>query len=523
MVKRILISILSILVQAFVLAQSPEVGRLMLLAFDDTVQSPEQLLERYQASGFIFYVDDIKSTEVLRESIARLAASSSHPLIFSIDQEGGPFNAYQVEPATRFPGNMMLAASGDIRLAEAQGLAMGEELAYLGINMNFAPVADVNSNPDNPIIGIRSFGDNPQLVANFAKAFATGLSQAGVAPVAKHFPGHGNTSSDSHLELPRLSSSLAELDALDLIPFKALLDLPAIMTAHILFENLDSDRPATLSPLILTNLLRHELGYQGVIVSDYLDMQALTQHYSLGEAAVMAIEAGVDLLLVSYKPEQQEEIYRALEDALVSGRLSSERISASIERIESLATRFPSQGLIRAVPDYETHQELARTIAANGASLISNEGILPLRPETTLTVIYPQVKGFGLEPSLAQVLGKAGVNNTPLEVSHDPSDSEIAEILDQTKDATTLMLGIYYWQGVFSAQTSKLYEQLNAQGKPLILVSLGNPDILRYLSTAPGAYLAVYGFRESNLSALPAILLGEKEALGIPPVTLTLP
>jgi beta-N-acetylhexosaminidase len=265
------------------------------------------------------------------------------------------------------------------------------------------------------------------------------------------------------------------------------------------------------------------MGYQGVIISDYLDMQALTQHYSLGEAAVLAIEAGVDLLLVSYKPEQQAEIYSALQAALASGRLSPERIEASIQRIERLTQSFPSQALTKPVPDYLQHQALAKTIAEKGTSLISNQSILPLSLATKVTVIYPKVTGFGLEPGLSDVIAATGLGNTALEVSVEPSDAEIAEAVAFSQAAEVLILGIYYWQGNFSAQTSKLYAQLKALDKPVILVSLGNPDILTNLSSSPNAYLATYGFRESNLTALTAILLGKEVASGKLPVAITLP
>ncbi|MCA9838344.1 MAG: hypothetical protein KC422_15620, partial [Trueperaceae bacterium] len=504
-------------------AQTSDVGRLMLLAFDTTISPPQELLERYHPSGFLFYVDDIPSSASLRSLTMQLEQTSDYPLIYGIDQEGGPFNAYQVDNATRFPGNMMLAATQNLELARAQGRAIGQELAYLGITMDFAPVADVNSNPDNPIIGIRSFSDKPEVVKEFALAFSQGLESAGLAPVAKHFPGHGNTLSDSHLVLPRVDSSVETLKQVDMLPFRNLLDLPAFMSAHVVYSSLDSKRPATLSPLILTNLLRNEWGYQGVIISDYLDMQALTGHYSPGEAAVLAVEAGVDLLLVSYKPEQQREIYQALQDAVSSGRISEQRLAESIKRIERLTAQFPSHAETVALPDYQKHQELAQTIARAGTSLVLNDGILPLTLTQKIAVISPIIRQYGEEPRVADVLTQGGLNVSPVTFDKNPDEQKISEAVMAAEQSDIVILGLFFWQGTFDQQLTKLYDSLIATGKPIIVIALGNPDILKYLSKTPNAFLATYGFRSSNLGALSEILLGYQMPTTHTPTKITLP
>jgi beta-N-acetylhexosaminidase len=506
-----------------VFAQTPDVGRLMLLAFDENVASPETLLNSYQVAGFLFYVDDIKSSASSKAMIAKLQAQSPYPLLFGIDQEGGPFNSYRVDNATRFPGAMMLAATRNLELAQEVGFATGQELAYLGINMNFAPVADVNSNPDNPIIGIRSFGDDPELVSEFALAYAQGLEKAGVAAVAKHFPGHGNTQIDSHLGLPRVSSSLETLNELDLKPFKALLGLSAFMSAHIVFEALDPDLPATLSPSILTGLLRNELGFKGVIITDYLDMQALTQSYSLGEAAVKAIEAGADLLLVSSDPKQQADIYQALQEALLTGRLSQARLDESIKRISTLAQSYKTRASTAPLPDYAAHQKLALELARQGTTLVHTDATLPLDPQAKLLVISPTITDFGQESDLASVLAKNGLANTAFSVAIDPSEPEQNQAIALAQKADLIVLGIYYWQGSFPTRVQSLYARLKQLDKPIIVVALGNPDSERYLEAPPNAFIASYGFRESNLAALADILTGAQQAYGRLPVSLSTP
>lgn len=504
-------------------AQESSVGRLMLLAFDEALIPTAELLASYQPSGFLFYSDDIASTESLRAQIASLQSQASYPLIFAIDQEGGPFNSYRSDKATRFPGNMMLAATGKPELAKQLGLAMGQELAYAGLTMNFAPVVDVNTNPDNPIIGIRSFGDNPDTVSRYALAYSQGLEAAGIAAVAKHFPGHGNSIVDSHLDLPHIDSSLEYLREVDLKPFKTLLALPAIMSAHIVFEALDPHYPATLSPLVLSDLLRHDLGYQGVIISDYLDMQALMKSYSPGEAAVKAIEAGVDIVLVSSDAAQQQEIYQALEQAVATGRISQERLKASLDRITRLASTYPSQVATAAMPDYAKHQALAFEIARQGSTLIHNDGILPLRPHHRLTVITPEITGFGKEANLAEVLKHHGLANTSVIVPSNPDTIAINLALEQAQEADIILLGIYYWLGTFPTGMQHLYAELTRLDKPIIVISLANPDIEKYLKEPPSANLASYGFRESNLAALADILTGKANALGQLPIKLSQP
>jgi beta-N-acetylhexosaminidase len=193
-----------------------------------------------------------------------LQQAAAYPLLFAIDQEGGPFNAYRVDRATLFPGQMALAATQDPELATKVAKAIGQELRYMGFNLLFAPVVDVNSNPDNPIIGVRSFGAEVEMVSTFGKAYLSGLEQAGIAGVAKHFPGHGDTSTDSHLSLPIITGSLDRLQQVELAPFKSMIEagVPVIMTAHVVFAALGDTMPATLSKPVLTRLLRL-YGYEG--------------------------------------------------------------------------------------------------------------------------------------------------------------------------------------------------------------------------------------------------------------------
>ncbi|HZJ10575.1 MAG TPA: glycoside hydrolase family 3 N-terminal domain-containing protein [Trueperaceae bacterium] len=494
------------------------VGRLLLLAFPGS-EPPLERLEELRPAGFLFYPSNVPSTAVARETVRALQESATVPLLFGIDQEGGPFTTYRVDDATIFPGNMSLAATGDPALATKVAQATGEELAYAGFNLSFAPVVDVNSNPDNPIIGIRSFGSNVETVSEFGRAYLAGLEAAGVAAVAKHFPGHGDTGTDSHLALPVVDGDRARLDAVELPPFEAMIEagVPAIMTAHVAFPAIDPDLPATLSSAALTGLLRGELGFDGMIVTDYMDMDAIAKSYGAGEAAVLSVLAGADLVLLGPDLDTQRQVYAALKEAVRSGRLSEERVRGAVAASQAVASTYRPR-LDAAPPDYAAHRELARTVAETGATLLSNDGVLPLATDADVLVVAPQPSGFGQPPHLGHVLGRslAGVQSLPVSVN--PDEAEIAAAVERAGTVGVVVLGTYHWLGAFPDGMAQLAERLAATGKPVVVVALGNPDDVRFLPVRPAAYLAVYGYREANLEGAAAVLTGEVEPSGRLPV-----
>lgn len=301
-----------------------------------------------------------------------LAAPDGTPALIAVDQEGGVVQRVRA-PATRWPpmGSLdRFAASDDEAVATLVGRAMGDELRALGFDIDFAPVLDVHTNPGNPIIGDRAFGTDPELAARRALAFARGLDAAGVLACGKHFPGHGDTSTDSHLELPRIDHAWDRLERIELLPFRraAAAGLPMIMTAHVVFAALDADRPATLSPQVVTGLLRGKLGYQGVIVSDDLDMKAIAAHMGAGVAAVGAIRAGCDALLLCRDEASQAEAEAALAREAERDSEFRRQVGAAAQRIRAMKlghTRShariapPSRGVIGSAD----HQRLAARLA----------------------------------------------------------------------------------------------------------------------------------------------------------------
>lgn len=263
-------------------------------------------------------------------------------LLVAIDEEAGDVTRIESGRGSSRPGNLALGAVDDPALTEQVAHDLGQELARIGVTINYAPVADVNSNPDNPVIGVRAFGDDPHLVARHTAAWTRGLQRAGVAACAKHFPGHGDTSVDSHVDVPRIDADRIRLDAVELMPFRAAIAAGSqtIMTGHLLVPAIDPLRPATLSRAILVDLLREELGFRGAVVTDGIEMQAVAARFGLAGATVRALAAGVDAVCVGggHADEATTRLLRdAIVDAVTAGQLPVQRLAEAAERIERLA------------------------------------------------------------------------------------------------------------------------------------------------------------------------------------------
>ncbi len=321
-------------------------GRVLCAGFPGK-DLPEPLRERLAVGalgGVILFKRNLGSLEEIAALVrTALAASPDLSPLVAIDQEGGRV-ARLGAPIVKLPPMRRLGEAGDTALTERCGAVLGAQLAALGFNLDFAPVLDVDTNPDNPVIGDRAFGRDSETVTAHALAFARGLSAAGVASCGKHFPGHGDTDLDSHLALPRIAHDRARLDAVELAPFRAARGaVPSIMTAHVVFDALDRDVPATLSRRVITGLLREELGYDGVIVSDDLEMKAVFDRWGVAESAVRAIEAGCDLLLVCSRLDLVEEAAAALvARASVDAEFAS-RLADAASRVDRMRAAHPAR------------------------------------------------------------------------------------------------------------------------------------------------------------------------------------
>lgn len=323
-----------------------KVGQMIIAGISGTTISSyaSSLIEDYQVGGLILYSDNLIDTNQSIELINDLKeenTSNQFPLFLSVDQEGGQVSRLPGD-LINFPTNETIGNVNDVQYSYEIGKILGEELNAFGFNMNFAPVLDVNSNPDNPVIGDRSFSDDPDVVSELGVQTMKGMQSQEIVSVIKHFPGHGDTSVDSHLELPVVNKSLSELEDLELIPFAEAIEngADAVMVAHILLPELDADYPATLSSEIIDGLLRDQMDFDGVVITDDMTMQAITDHYGIGEAAVQSVIAGSDVLLVAHNYDSIAETYEAVMNAIDEGVISEERIDESVRRIIQLKKKY---------------------------------------------------------------------------------------------------------------------------------------------------------------------------------------
>jgi beta-N-acetylhexosaminidase len=336
---------------------------------------------------------NIASPEQLTALTAQLRAERDDVLV-AIDEEGGDVTRLEVRTGSSFPGNHALGAVDDVELTRQVAAELGRRLAACGVNLNWAPSADVNSNPDNPVIGVRSFGADTALVARHTAAYVTGLQSAGVAACTKHFPGHGDTAVDSHHALPRIDARLPVLQERELAPFRAAIaaGTRAVMSAHILVPALDPDRPATLSPHILTGLLREELGYDGLIVTDGMEMQAIAATYGIERGSVLAIAAGADAICVGGGLADDETV-RRLRDALVAavraGELSEERLADAAARVRALA-RWTAGAAGDASPDgHAVRSDIGLVAARRALTVTPSEAYAPVTEPPYVAALTP--------------------------------------------------------------------------------------------------------------------------------------
>lgn len=340
-----------------------KVGQLLIGGFEGTEIGDQatRLVQEYQVGGLILYGRNIAGAGQLVTLTNGLKALNGDgiPLFLSIDQEGGGVDRMPPE-VRRTPGAYCVGQTGSVPAAQSYGDVLAAECAAFGLNLDFAPVLDVWSNPGNTVIGQRAFSADARTVAGLGPAAARRMMDQGIIPAVKHFPGHGDTAVDSHVGLPVVDKSPEELEETELIPFRAAIQsagtdgqVPAVMVAHILLTQLDPERPASLSPAVVTGLLREELGFAGAVLTDDLTMGAVTQSYGLGEAAVLAVEAGCDILLVCHGPDSVPAVRTALLEAAASGRITAERLDESVYRILRLKTEYALTNEPVSPPDLE--------------------------------------------------------------------------------------------------------------------------------------------------------------------------
>lgn len=323
-----------------------KIGQLMIVGLEGKEIDENEIrnIHQYKVSGFIFFsrnIDNAEQTLSLLNSLKEENKTNSVPLFLSIDEEGGLVSRLS-KIYRNLPTAAKLGNSNDNELSFEYGKNLGIKASSLGFNINFAPVLDINSNPNNPVIGNRSYGNEPELVSDVGIEVMNGIKSQNIIAIPKHFPGHGNTSVDSHLELPVIHKSLDELYNLEIIPFKRAIDygVDAIMVSHILFPQIDDKYPATMSEEIIDRILREELGFNGVVISDDMTMGAIVDNYTIEEASVQFLKSGGDIVLVCHKNENVESVYNKIIDSVNDGELTEYDINEKVYRILTLKREY---------------------------------------------------------------------------------------------------------------------------------------------------------------------------------------
>lgn len=510
----------------------------------DEYRRLEHLVKDRKVGGLIFLQGDVYETAMV---IERMQQESIVPLLTASDFEWGA--AMRIRRATRFPEAMALGATRDTTLAFRMGNAIAEESRAIGIWQVFAPVVDVNVNPDNPVINTRSFGENPQLVAGMAGAFVTGLQSGGVLATAKHFPGHGDTQTDSHLDVPVINASRQRLDSVELLPYRNLIQrsVASVMVAHLEVPSVEHTQqlPATLSHEVVGDLLQNQLGFKGLVVTDAMEMGAVVGRFGVDSAAVMAVEAGDDMLLML--PDEDAAV-RALSNAVRSGRIPESRIDQSVTKILGLKwdLGLPTRrsGDIHEIPNVVAtveHSSLAKQIARSAITLLKNDGILPLEHsgnkkilsvivsdnENYRTDIHRTTSPWPNEPVgdyFTALFRKRYARVETIHIDPTSNDLDFDGALKKVKTAGLILCPIFTkarsGSGKFGLpdEITGFLKSLTAVGTPTVVIAMGSPYILDSIPNA-NAYICSYSDCEPITEATVEALFGEIAISGKLPVT----
>jgi len=495
------------------LSLAAKAGQVMMCGYasTDPLAASELVLE-LGVGGIIYFSRNLGTVEEVRTSSARLqslalGSPSGWPLFMATDQEGGPVSRLSKD-VPRWPCAMALSAAslglGDTDLARRVYFALGRELAAAGINVNFAPVLDVNDNPTNPVIGVRSFGDNPQWVGTLGQAAIQGLAEAGVLAVGKHFPGHGHTREDSHAVLPRVERDAATLDETELEPFRRAIasGIAGLMTAHVVYPALDPDWPATLSTAIIHGVLRHTLQFDGLVFTDCLEMSAIAKGAGTARGAVEALKAGADMVLISHSVEVQRATHQAICEAAMSGELPERRLDEAVRRIAAAKAKWCERSpQPLTATERKTFAELRRTTYSATVTVVGDvQSCLPLPDCSGMHLIAARDDGVlhNARECLAQLLHRDG--RLPI-----PGGEHTAVVLVRGLAADEVQRNAV-------GDIARRYAQT-------IVVALGAPYDLAQVP-AHTTRICTYSSEPQALAVLAELLSGQQRAVGRLPVQL---
>ncbi|MDA3624845.1 glycoside hydrolase family 3 protein [Saccharopolyspora sp. WRP15-2] len=495
------------------------------------VDTPAQVVQKYHLGGIIHFswtnsLYEPKQIAELSNGLQNAAVNSGAkvPLLISTDQEQGQVTRIH-EPATQFPGNMALGAGRSPEDAERAAAITGQELRAMGLNQDFAPSGDVNVNPANPVIGVRSFSSDPALAAQLTAAQVRGYEDSAkpgetVSAAVKHFPGHGDTNQDSHTALPVIEHDRQQWEQLDAPPFKEAIGAAtdAVMSAHIVVPKLDdSGEPSTLSPKVLTGMLREELGFKGVIITDSLKMEGVRQKHPDPEIPVLALKAGADMLLM---PNDLQAAIDGVLNAVRSGELSEQRIDQSVARVLALkegrgvlANPFVDVSKVDRFVGSKEHLDQAQAITDRTTTLLRNDGVLPLKKPGRMFVTGA---GDDATAALAKQIGARGPQTSALATGLQPTKEQIDQAVEQAKqNDVTVVLTNAAWSEANAGQLD-LVRALQQTGKPVVAVAVRDPYDAGHVDLP--AWVATYSDKAVAMESLTKVLFGEIAPTGKLPV-----
>lgn len=518
---------------------SQKIGQMFVVGFNGTTftSSFSNIIDQYHFGNVIYMGSNVSDyntiTKMSNDIQEKMIESNTVPAFISIDQEGGKVARIK-NGGTHFISNMGIAATNDYNSSYLEGLAIGNELYNYGINVNFAPVLDVNNNPSNPVIGVRSYSDNPINVSLYGNNLILGLKDANVMGCAKHFPGHGNTNVDSHYGLPIISSKVEELYQTEIIPFMGAITngIDCIMSAHIIFEDIDSNNPATLSKDVLTGLLRDKLGYTGLIITDGMEMNAVTNNFGgYDQTAIKAINAGADLLLYTTNTNPQIA-YQAIYKAVNNGEISIDRINESVQRI--LLKKLKNGILDDYYRDLlnidnellNRNEQLNNELAIKSLTLVKgtfdkivkDDNILIISPLSN-NALNDNLESNSLGCFVTKYLQNNGFNNCKyININNVITNSEYNNISMVIKKYDCV---IYANSNVNTNNeyVIKLVKLISSNCEKNLIIALDSPyDILSYGNENVKNYVTVYGYQKATVIALSKYLNNEFEATGVLPL-----
>ena len=485
----------------------------------------KEYINRYPLGGYRINGQNIKDKDqVIRytSDIKKIYSTTGCGIdpILACDEEGGTLSVFR-GMVTEFPGSMALGAAGDCFLAHLQGNVLANELSELGINMVFAPVADLNLNQNNPVIGVRSFGDNPDAVSQLCEAYAKGLNVGGTAACAKHFPGHGNTQEDSHYSLPSNIVSYKVLEEKELVPFSRLASLmiDSIMVSHVLYPEIaEKNIPASLSQKLIGDVLRNKLKYDGVVITDDLEMQAIIKNYSIKEAVKRFIKAGGDIALINGSRGAVVEAFEGLLEVVEKGELEISRIEQSVKRVLELKERI-NKYYSNRIKKFQDSTSLSEKISRKAITLIRDmEKTLPLRGGNKVMIIVPK------QVNLTEADTSGGMVNSlhkfiapyASEVFSHSIDLERDNQIDETVIKKYDVIVQCTINSIRFPKQLKILDQI-AELKPTIAVMLRDPYEAPLISDR-AAVIAAYSSIDKSMSALADLIYGVGSFEGSLPV-----